>query len=454
MRPHGSKVSETWQNPSRPGAKELRVLQGLVRPEEAAQVVDALEDAVLDEEAAGSQNPVQTPCLVLATRGRWLSGGAGGLAAPVVDQIVEIVEQRVVPRMRQVYENDDLSAAEVLLRRYMPEEKSRHALHFDYHATATCVVDLKPMEGSGLFVQPGAEATSRAFVPLRSAGDAAMHGWDLFHGVSLLEGHERVSLIVWAKPTADTESGRVSWYEGLGDEGDVDAAYRLAATAEERGNRAAALSWYERAAAAGHWMAMTGLARLLLASADVGDKEEALRWLQQAAEHGWADAQVALGDEYQASGDDVSAAKHYQAAAAQRHPAGLHRLGLVQLTGRGIPCDAMAAQQALEQSARLGWADAQFKLAQKGVFADVDEERRLALLSAAAAQGHPAATNSLAVVAAKDGRNEEARDLLQRAALKGHRGAMQNLAIFLQRGVGGPADPAAAAEWAERAATL
>merc|ERR1719210_612145 len=107
-------------------------------------------------------------------------------------------------------------------------------------------------------------------------------------------------------------------------------------------------------------MAMSRLGRLPTSRGNA----DGAAWTGRAAALGWAEAQVDVGDAHQRAGDHAAASGWYGAAAAQRHPAGLHRLGLAQLRGWGLSQDVAAARAALEASARLGWADAQFSLAQ------------------------------------------------------------------------------------------
>lgn len=438
-------ASERWRAPGRPGAKELRVIRGLLHPDEAVNVLRTARKVAFEPEAQGSTNPVQTPVATLMAQGRWIGGHVESLQSA----IKAAIEERIVPFMREAYGDPSLVAAEVLIRRYVPSKKREHALHFDHHAAATCIVDLTPQQGSGLFVQPGPGADSRLFVPLHNPGDAAVHGWDVFHGVALQSGHERVSVIVWAKPLADAWSGRVSWYNDLGKAGDIDAAYRLGMEAEGRSDTGEAIHWYDQAATSGHWMAMFRLGRLLAAN----EAANGFAWIQRSASYGWAEAQIDVGDAHQRNGDHAAAVAAYRAAAAQRHPGGLHRFGLAHLRGLGVAPDEAVARRSLEASAQLGWADAQFLVAQS--FAS-DEAERAMWLTAAMVQGHPGATNSLAIAAAKDGRHAEARELLLIASQRGHHKAMANLAIYLHQGLGGPADPVAAEHWmacAQRAGT-
>mmetsp|Transcript_58427 Transcript_58427/g.139372 ORF Transcript_58427/g.139372 Transcript_58427/m.139372 type:complete len:571 (-) Transcript_58427:108-1820(-) len=440
MRPSNSE----WKPSLRAGSKELYVLRSALSPAEVSQVLQTIGQASFLEEAEGSKNPVQTPVCILKAKGRWVPGVEDDVRAAVEG----VVEDRILPFMRKAFASEDLIAAEVLVRRYVPEEKKEHALHFDHHAAATCVVDLAPQPGSGLFVQPGPHRESRFFVPLETAGDAAVHAWDTFHGVALEPGHERVSLIVWAKSPNDAEEGTTTWYEGLGASGDIDAAYRLGARAEAEGDRAAAEQWHRQAAEGGHWMAMTLLSRLLVAARGPAD-EEAQNWVRQAAELGWAEALVDDGDLRMQTGDVTGALTSYQKAADQKHPAGLHRVAMAHLRGQGTPQDPQTAEHLLQQSASLGWADAQYALA---LSFSKNAEEQVEWLEAAASLGHPAAANSLAIVASKLGRHEEARRWLQFAAERGHAKAMANLSLYLARGVGGEVDEDGAARWAAEAA--
>lgn len=66
------------------------------------------------------------------------------------------------------------------------------------------------------------------------------------------------------------------------------------------------------------------------------------------------------------------------------------------------------------------------------------------------AVGSPAAVNQLAKLAVRLGEHAEARRLLLEAATLGDEAAMDNLAMFLDRGIGGPVDAEGAAAWRKR----
>lgn len=383
------------------------------------------------------------------------------------------------------HEFPQLKISQALVRRYIAGERRAHPVHYDHHAMVTAVCSLTPPQAdSGLFVQSGAHVSSRDFVPLGAAGNFAVHGWDLAHGVEVKGVEERFSLIVWLKPSEDVLSGGTGWYEALATDGHAEAQYRLGMQAEKACEPSVACSWFQRAAEAGHWSSMHRLGELLLkkaASMTAPDAEqaqgEAEVWLRKSAQLGYAPAQVSLGDLLTRRNPDASdSSRLYSSAASQGHPAGQHRWALHHLrraaaaaAGKSLAEAAEAEAQGeslLRLSAEQGWADSQSELGRLLVKraeqqAQVSSETQSldgskvveakTLLLRAAQQGHPGAMNQLAVLEAKQGSHEGARDWLNKAALAGSPAAMANLALYLERGVGGPCDAVAAAEWRQRA---
>ena len=98
-----------------------------------------------------------------------------------LDQFVRTV---MLPYVQQTFACPQCSLADILVRRYVASERRTHQLHFDGHAYVTVVLGLtdpSEFEG-GLYIQPGAHASSREFVHL-DPGDAFVHSFDLQHGV-------------------------------------------------------------------------------------------------------------------------------------------------------------------------------------------------------------------------------------------------------------------------------
>ncbi|KAL1526040.1 hypothetical protein AB1Y20_020861 [Prymnesium parvum] len=187
-----------------------------------------------------------------------------------------------------------------LVRRYRAAERRSHPEHVDAEAAVTAVVGLtsarEDFEG-GLFVS---DTARRLFVPLR-AGDALLHSADLFHGVHVVGGGERWSLVVWFR-TCDKCSmhGADGWFAARAARGEPIAQYllgrRLAqehsggvaagalggrSVQQTRERRSRAAQWLHAAASAGFAPAMHMLGR---ASLGRGDVRQAVAWLRRSVE--------------------------------------------------------------------------------------------------------------------------------------------------------------------------
>eukprot|EP00913_Durusdinium_trenchii_P007079 g6660.t1 len=202
----------------------VRILRNVLNASEAAELLAlAKSHPTFAEETFG--NPVRSPCQVLANDNQWNTGD-------LADMVRTVVEERVLPYMKLVLKCHTLVASQVLVRHYHKEGRQSFSPHTDHSAFRTAVIDLTPLDKSGLFVLCGngqdvKDASEFAFfVPLQS-GDAAVHKWDVWHGVALKEGHERVSLIVWVQPAVDNDSGVCSWYLEAAVAGNAEAAYHL-----------------------------------------------------------------------------------------------------------------------------------------------------------------------------------------------------------------------------------
>lgn len=335
-----------------------------------------------------------------------------------------------------------------------------------------------------------------------------------FYGRALRQGaataEERLRAMVAAgSPDAAVHLGRVL----LETEGDaaLDEAlqlFRRAASAGEaqamaqlgalhetgRGvpkDRGAMLDWLRKAAAAGHTPIKRVLAaKLDVAGASAADKAEAAElrrsaaaagdalaamayarrlppeaatpWLTQAAAAGVAEAQARLGHAYLngdgAPQDDAEARIWLGRAAAQEDAGALFTLGRLDWNS-DTAAGRLAAHQAMERAARLGHAEAQYRVAK----AFVDDERRylvedaaLKYLERAAKSGHAAAQAELGLLY-EDGRivardTVEAAAWYRKAAAAGDALALNNLAALHRRGDGVEADDAEAARLFRRSA--
>ena len=252
----------------------------------------------------------------------------------------EALEQRILPYVRARTGAPHVAVADVLLRAYRHED-GRQALapHFDASSYCTVIIPLNPGEyGGGLYVQEGADAASRLLVDSSfERGDALMHRYDVMHGVEVTSG-SRYSLVLWL--------------------GDCAASVRTGSA-----------PWLAGAASAG-----SAYAQFLLA--------EALK----AGRHGYG--QNAAG-----------AAELQQRAAAQGHALSQHQLGMLFLTGNGVPKDGARCGQLWRAAAEAGLAAAQASMGMCHVDGrlgcHVDEEAAVGWYERAARQGHAEAADLL-----------------------------------------------------------
>jgi len=213
------------------------------------------------------------------------------------------------------------------------QEDRRQALapHFDVTSFATVILPLNPGEyEGGLFLQPGADRSSRLLVePGMQAGDALLHRFDVMHGVDA-SGGDRYSLVLWLSDSAESVRARATpWLRAAADGGNAYAQFLHGAALRSGSGGAArdvgaAAEYWRRAAAQGHalsqlelgllyWRGEEGAVprsvvesrRLVTAAAEAG--------LPAAMAHlGWCEANGKFGER-----DEAAALGWYERAARQ-----------------------------------------------------------------------------------------------------------------------------------------
>lgn len=164
----------------------------------------------------------------------------------------------------------------------------------------------------------------------------------------------------------------------------------------------------------------------------VCNPRDAVRWIIAAAQAGFSAAQVVLGqlllDGRGVDRDAVQAFAWFEAAAEAGDPEARNMIGRCHEQGWGVPQDPYLAAQAFEGAARQGHVWGQVNFAQMLMRAgDPADRPRCFEMFRAAAEG---------------------------GTSKPHLKAMNSLARFLEEGWGGAPDPASAAVWYLKAATL
>lgn len=285
------------------------------------------------------------------------------------------LEGRLLPYVRQKFGCASACVANVLIRRYLPDERRRLESHFDVSAFATAIVPLSPRDAyaGGLYVQRVPGVTSRRYLNLE-AGDCLVHRFDTMHGVHVPAGN-RYSLVVWFSDSPGSlASGKAPWVERAAAAGNSEAAFVLGGFyyrgefgyASDVG---LAIRWLSRSAAAGNPLARLHIGSML-ASGEVPSED--LPWLW--AEH-WRVGDVAEGRIQGGEGDseaaatveqegegrkldaEALAARLYARAARQGHPSAEYAYGMALLYGQGVERDVTAGRRWLEKAASQGEAE-------------------------------------------------------------------------------------------------
>lgn len=251
-------------------------------------------------------------------------------------------------------------------------------------------------------------------------------------------------------------------------EGYAPAANILGFLAEQgmgqKADRAAAISFYEQAAAAGDPYALFNLARIRLSGAEGGEAVSAgLDILRRSALAGHPGAQLELARRYREGDalprDDSLALQWYRRAAEAAVDMAGYFAGWMIEHGKGTEADAKTAMSFYQPPARRGYAAAQYALGKllwqgkNGVAKDA--AKAVQWFRKAASQDHLDAMTYIGFAYA-EGRGVEkdgaaAVRWYRRAAERGSAYAMWRLGVHHARGIGVPANRERARSWLRKA---
>lgn len=360
-----------------------------------------------------------------------------------------LLEERVLPYIRERYHCPSASLFEVLVRRYLPGERRSLEMHWDGHAMVTGVLGLCDPDSfqGGIYLQPDTSFSSRTF-PRIEPGDLLVHSYDLLHGVHVWGSSERYSLIFWVKDSPQSVlDGTAPWYDAQGEPETADELIPLAHHYEtgrygRSKDEQEARRIYERCADMGSPIAMNNLGllcqRKALERRKAGaeeeaevDAREAVEYWRRAAEMGFVLSQRNLAE---ACAEGLGVAKNVgearawmRRAASQLDVKAAYRLSeflglrFAAASSAATPLDAVAfagdasdleeAAWWLERSAEAGSRDAQLTLG--GLLAEGDVLPRDVVaaeswLQSAVQGGSSVALFELAKLLAGRGREEEA----------------------------------------------
>lgn len=143
-----------------------------------------------------------------------------------IQQLLELVEPYIykdlLPQARRLGNSTKLQVNDVFLRRYgQASEDARQGIsaHYDVFSKVTSVIAMDNVAAdgqNGLYTtvlsstnnahgsRTSNHASLRRYFPAQE-GDAVLHTWDVLHGVNVLPGLDRTSLIVWFNEEGEEE---------------------------------------------------------------------------------------------------------------------------------------------------------------------------------------------------------------------------------------------------------
>lgn len=195
-----------------------------------------------------------------------------------------------------------------------------------------------------------------------------------------------------------------------------------------------------------------------------GEMTDAVSMWKEASEMGYSRSQFNLGLSYETGQgvkkDARKAAKYYKLAAAENHTQAMYNLALMYSEGEGVKQDPGKAIDLMERAAEQGLAQAQTYLGVHYTETDSqDYNKAVSMFSEAAKQENPEAQYFLGICYEQGWGVEvnecKAAHLYSQAAQSGHDGALFNLAVFHEYGIGGlPEDSISAEELYRKSAQL
>ena len=288
--------------------------------------------------------------------------GGKALDSPLAAQLAPLCG-RLQEYVQQKYACDTACISELLIRRYLPNERRRLEAHFDVSAFATAIVSLSaPNEyEGGLYVQAVPGVPSRRYVALEG-GDALVHRFDTMHGVHVPSG-ARYSLVVWFSQSAQSLSdGTAPWVCEAAENGNAEAQFVLGGFYYRGGEFGygpadlnLAVRWLAASAHQNNPLAQVHLASMISAGEIEGELLDTV--VHQVNEGTTAppdSTDDSAGGGRAQTAAVVAAAELYRRAAAAGHPSGQFALGRCYLHGTGMSHDVVRAREWLQRAAAQG----------------------------------------------------------------------------------------------------
>lgn len=215
------KFEKKLRIPGLEGTTSCRRLRGFVQKDLVAKLLDHVQRSKRYNTQRDSVDDMVSFEYYPMINGTWLDS-----LGEIFDDLLQHV---LLPYVRTAYNCKSCAVGDILIRRYLADERRTHQLHFDSHAFATVVLGLTPPDEyqGGLYVQPTPHVRSRRFVHL-DPGDVFVHSFDLQHGARVWQG-ARHSLVLWIKSSEKAVAeGTTPWYDEAAATGDPDAMFNVA----------------------------------------------------------------------------------------------------------------------------------------------------------------------------------------------------------------------------------
>ncbi|CAE7938813.1 esiB, partial [Symbiodinium sp. KB8] len=418
------------------GSSPVHSVRSFLSPVDARELSDCLASADDYDTDADSVDSCPTFEFYPFQRGRWKNEALRTL-------LEDVVERRLLPYVRQRFGEERMALSEVLVRRYLPEERRTHAAHYDGHAFATAVLGPRKQQKPKQEPKELEWAQEGIRTVRLEPGDLLVHSFDLQHGVEVTQG-SRYSLIFWLKDSPEAvATGTTPWYEKAAAAGEPDALYNLGIQRElglhgQEIDLQKAKEAYLKSAELGHHFSQNNLALLYQEHPELDvDGRGSLHWMRLAAASGFAVAQKNLGTMLMEEGNSELAAESREwlrRAAEQREPEAAFFLGEIYREGLGVAPSLSEAQRWYRESAALGFFLASTELGllayQAGSFAEAEQHLE------AAVQGDAEAWGYLATVRMCLGKGSSAAAIWQRLSDRGDAEAQFHLGTCFLRGSG------------------
>jgi TPR repeat protein len=203
-----------------------------------------------------------------------------------------------------------------------------------------------------------------------------------------------------------------------------------------RKNMSRACELYEKAITSGDAFSRTCFGLMLISCDQI---KRGIALIEMAAKSGNSAAQFHLGYHYLSENNMKMAHSWLIRSANQMNEKALFYVGMLYLDGVGVKIDEGRAYQYILESAKIGFADAQFRLSilcREGIGTEKSEEDWIKWLRAAVKQNHPDAVYAAGIYHLEKDEEKQALEYIETSAKLGHPSGQYLWGILCLEGMG------------------